>query len=60
MGQAYLMVVVFYVLGMLLTLGVDATRAADRETMGAAPSPLRGLWRRRKQCGRRRRSWRRC
>ncbi|RKK04636.1 MFS transporter [Pseudoroseomonas wenyumeiae] len=44
MGQAYLMVVVFYVLGMLLTLGVDATRAADRETMGAAPSPLRGLW----------------
>lgn len=44
MGQAYLMVVVFYALGVLLTLGVSATRAADQGPMVAASSPLRGLW----------------
>ncbi|MCG7359740.1 MFS transporter [Roseomonas sp. ACRSG] len=45
MGQAYIMVVIFYVLGMLLTLGVTATRAAERGPGAAAsPSPLRGLW----------------
>jgi MFS family permease len=43
MGQAYLMVVLFYALGMLLTLGVSATRTANQGPMAAA-SPLRGLW----------------
>jgi MFS family permease len=44
MGQAYLMVVLFYALGMLLTLGVSATRTANQGPMVAAASPLRGLW----------------
>jgi hypothetical protein len=44
MGRAYLMVVLFYALGMLLTLGVSATRALDHGSVAAAPSPLRGLW----------------
>jgi predicted MFS family arabinose efflux permease len=44
MAQAYIMVVLFYVLGMLLTLGVSATRAAEQGIVAAAPSPLRGLW----------------
>ena len=44
MGQAYLMVVLFYLLGMLLTLGVSGTRVIGREPFGPAPSPLRGLW----------------
>jgi MFS family permease len=44
MAQAYGMVVLFYALGVLLTLGVGATRAAQHGTVVAAPSPLRGLW----------------
>jgi predicted MFS family arabinose efflux permease len=44
MGQAYIMVVLFYALGLLLTLGVSATRASDHGGVAAAPSPLRGLW----------------
>jgi predicted MFS family arabinose efflux permease len=44
MGQAYRMVVLFYALGMLLTLGVSATRAVDHGPWVAARSPLRGLW----------------
>jgi Na+/melibiose symporter-like transporter len=44
MGQAYGMVVVFYALGMVLTLGVSATRATEQGTAAAPPSPLRGLW----------------
>jgi len=43
MGEAYLMVVLFYVSGILLTLGVSARRMPDRGP-AAAPSPLRGLW----------------
>lgn len=44
MAQAYGMVVCFYVLGMLLTLGVSATRSVDHAAKVAVPSPLRGLW----------------
>ncbi len=44
MGEAYLMVVLFYALGLLLTLGIRARRVAERGTAGVAPSPLRGLW----------------
>ena len=44
MAQAYGMVVLFYVLGMLLTLGVSAARLVEQGTVTAAPSPLRGLW----------------
>ena len=43
MGEAYLMVVLFYVSGILLTLGVSTRPMADRGR-AAAPSPLRGLW----------------
>jgi MFS family permease len=44
MAQAYGMVVLFYALGVLLTLGVGATRAVQQGIVAAAPSPLRGLW----------------
>ncbi|KAA2212449.1 MFS transporter [Teichococcus oryzae] len=42
MAQAYIMVVLFYVLGMVLTLGVSATRVAEQGIV--VPPPLRGLW----------------
>ncbi|MFC7739418.1 MFS transporter [Roseomonas sp. GCM10028921] len=44
MGEAYLMVVLFYALGMILTLGISARRVAERGAAAVAPSPLRGLW----------------
>ncbi|EHL99696.1 hypothetical protein HMPREF9946_03040 [Acetobacteraceae bacterium AT-5844] len=44
MGQAYLMVVLFYALGTLLTLGVSAARVRDQGPAVMAASPLRGLW----------------
>lgn len=44
MGQAYLMVVLFYALGTLLTLGVSAARVRDQGPAVMASSPLRGLW----------------
>jgi MFS family permease len=44
MAQAYGMVVLFYALGVLLTLGVSTARAAEQGNVAAALSPLRGLW----------------
>jgi len=44
MGQAYVIVVLFYALGMVLTLGVSAIRVADQGPIAVASSPLHGLW----------------
>ncbi|MFC0387589.1 MFS transporter [Muricoccus vinaceus] len=44
MGEAYLMVALFYALGMLLTLGISAGRVAEQGPAAVARSPLRGLW----------------
>lgn len=44
LGEAFLMVVLFYALGMLLTLGISAQHVAERGPLSVTPSPLRGLW----------------
>ncbi len=44
MGEAYLLVVLFYISGMLLTLGISVRQMADRGPVVATPSALRGLW----------------
>ncbi|WP_426959734.1 MFS transporter [Muricoccus radiodurans] len=44
LGEAYLMVVLLYAAGMVLTLGVSAGRSVTREPPAAPRSPLHGLW----------------
>ncbi|MFC7738856.1 MFS transporter [Roseomonas sp. GCM10028921] len=43
MGEAYVLVVLCYGLGTLLSLGISARRPADRKPVATAVSPLRGL-----------------